>query len=101
MKHYDLLPSLIQSAAHFLEKQKTAGPFEKVLLRFFKNHFAKIETGKIPGAAFIPLQTAVLSIAENESSKQALEFFDYISWLESKIENKPFAEIVRGKYSEK
>ena len=66
-------------------------------MRFFKNHFTKIETGKIPGAAFIPLQTAVLSIAENESSKQAFEQFDYISWLESKIENKPFADVVREK----
>lgn len=28
---------------------------------------------------------------------KALEYFDFVSWLESKIENRPFAEVVREK----
>ncbi len=32
--------------------------------------------------------------------KGAFEYFDFISWLESKIENRPFAEIIKEKAKE-
>ena len=36
-------------------------------------------------------------ISKDPFEKKALEYFDFISWLESKITGQPFANIVRAK----
>ncbi len=97
LKHYDLLPSLIQSANHFSEKQSSPGKFEKTLLSFFKDHFIKDDSGKILAAEFMELKKLILPLTKKEEEKSSLEFFDYHSWIESKIENRSFAEIVAKK----
>ena len=47
--------------------------------------------------AFRKLKTELEEIVKDPFEKRALEYFDFISWLESKIDNRPFAEVVREK----
>ena len=47
--------------------------------------------------AFKKLKTEIENITKNPFEKQAIDYFDFISWIESKIENRSFAEIVKEK----
>jgi hypothetical protein len=96
--HYDLLPSLIRSADNFLRKQKSQSKFENTLLVFFKKYISKSKTEKTVSAdGFAQLKNEVLALTKNPVEKHSFELFDFISFIESKIENKSFAEIIRAK----
>ena len=43
------------------------------------------------------LQKALLLLAKDSYEQKALKYFDFISWLDSKNENRPLAEIVKEK----
>ena len=47
--------------------------------------------------AFRDLKAELEEIFKNPFENKALDLFDFISWLESKIENRAFAEVVREK----
>ena len=90
--NYDLLPSLVKSTYHEFASKGMLYKFESVLLGFF----AKKIPGKIESAkAFVKLKEEIRSIAREE--KMPFEQFDYLSWVESKIQNRPFAGIVMAK----
>ena len=42
-----------------------------------------------------------IAISDHPYEGKAFEYFDYISWLDSKIEKKPLEEIVRKKFRAK
>ncbi|MBI4946422.1 MAG: hypothetical protein HY840_08480, partial [Bacteroidetes bacterium] len=48
-------------------------------------------------AAFQELKTSLLKLMKNPMEKATMEEFDFMSWVESKIQNKTFAEVVRQK----
>ncbi len=46
---------------------------------------------------FVEQKEKLLEILKDSSEKNLLIKFDYLSWLESKIENKPFPEVIKEK----
>ncbi|MBI4946997.1 MAG: hypothetical protein HY840_11430 [Bacteroidetes bacterium] len=48
-------------------------------------------------AAFQELKTNLLKLMKDPMEKAVMEEFDFLSWVESKIQNKTFAEVVREK----
>ena len=48
-------------------------------------------------AAFEELKEKLLTLTTDLLEKIVLEYFDYISWLESKIKNRNFSDIVKEK----
>ncbi|TAL60930.1 MAG: hypothetical protein EPN85_06130 [Bacteroidetes bacterium] len=98
--HIDILPSLILSFYRFLHKKEQIYKFETILIYFFRNELPKINTQKELIPVFQKLKNELLPLEKDEYEKNAFEYFDYISWLESKIENKTFAEVVRRKIAD-
>ena len=39
----------------------------------------------------------LLTISKTKTEIKTLEYFDFVSWLDSKIEHRPYAEIIREK----
>jgi hypothetical protein len=39
----------------------------------------------------------ITRISGDDSAKDALKYFDFVSWLESRIENTSYAEIIKSK----
>ena len=82
----------------FLYKRQKLFRVETAVLNFLK---------KTPGVAsakelmphFIELKDELMKITEDPYEKIALDYFDFISWLDSKIKGKGFAEIVNSKAS--
>ena len=74
-------------------KQKNGKRF----IVFIKTRLHNIRSTKDQIEAFKALKEELVSICEDPLETRFLEIFDIISWLESKIENRPFDEILREK----
>lgn len=95
--HVELINYLERSARRFIGQKKRMFKTETVILKFFRKDLIESE-GKVELiAAFKKLKLTLKKIFEDPFEAKVTEYFDFISWLESKIENRSFVEIVRKK----
>ncbi len=92
----DLLPYLIQSTYRFLKKKKQLYKFESFLIDFLKKILKANSTQKIQ-TAFRKFYAQIKPLSKDPYEKNAFEYFDYLTWLECKIENRRFKDGVREK----
>ena len=97
LDHADLLGYITKSTYRFLYKRKRLYKFETSFLNFIRQKLPKVKSNKELVSAFKELKMELGAITKDPFEKKALEYFDFISWLESKIGNRPFAEIVKEK----
>lgn len=93
----DLLEYIVKSTYRFLYKQNRLYALETIFLHFIKK-LPDISSNNELIIAFRDLKNNIIkNVTEDPFKKAALDYFDFISWLESKIEGKSFAEVVREK----
>lgn len=92
----DLLPYLVKSVHRYLSKKQVLHTRERIFLEFVRNKLPRVKSKSDQIHAFRELRTSLLE-APGQFEKDFDEDFDFISWLESKIENRPFGEIIREK----
>ena len=95
MGNMDLLEYLVKSTYRFLHKRNALHKFETCVLDFIRKKLVMINSQQDLIVAFKELKTDLQEITKNPFEERALVYFDFISWLESKIESRSFAEIVR------
>ncbi len=95
--HTDILGYLIKSAYRSMDKAGKVHHFEKTLLRFFGETLSENPSGGDLVKAFGTLRRQVEKIVPAFYRKRTFEHFDIIAWLDSKIQNRPFEELVREK----
>ena len=100
--HFELgkdgsLEYAIKSTYSFLYKKKGLFKVESAILDFLENKIAKIKSNKDLIAAFRALRAELIKISKIAYEKRAFDYFDFISWLTSKIENRSFAKVVQEK----
>lgn len=93
----DLLPPLIQSLYRYLKRKKHLYKFEATIIYFLRNELPKTNTKGQFLQALQKLKNNITLLSKDPYEKNPFEYFDYISWLESKIKNRPFSEIIREK----
>ena len=88
---------LVKSTLRYLDKRKKVYEFETVFFRFLK---------KISNSSFSPeemlrhygeLHAGLMDISKDPKEKEAFNYFDFLSWVKSKIEKRDFAEILKEK----
>ena len=93
-----LLESAVKSTKRFLRKRKRLHLVESIFLQFLtKAPFRTSKKAQIP--FFKELRRELTPLALDPFEKHAFEYFDWLSWLESKIEGGTFATIVRSRMS--
>ena len=102
LAHYELgnrelLRYMVKWTYRFLSKRQRLYKFETIILGFIGKKSQRIDTRKKMVEAFSELKAELTKLLPNIHERRPLDDFEYIEWLESKIENKPFAEIVREK----
>jgi len=100
LDNIDLLEYASRSTYRFLAQRDRLYKIETAVLHFFKNKLPKINitVKKELLAGFKELKDEIIEISKDPLEKIVItEYFDFISWLESKIENRAFGEIVREK----
>ena len=101
MGNQDLLEYMVKWTYRYLAKRNKLYKFETIILEFIRKKIQKMNNKKEMIGAFIELKKDLKKLLPDPYENRPLVDFEFLEWLESKIENKPFAEIVRGKYSEK
>jgi len=98
LKNYDGLGYYWRSAYRYLFKRKKLYKTENIFLQFFRKNL----TGGISKKEIIPAFKQLLKelnkVMQDPFEKQVLNYFDIISWLESKMLNNSFSFVVREKY---
>lgn len=101
--HYELgntmlLESLLRSTYRYLNKANRLSEFERKMMNFIR------EAGKPHSKKEMQKILETLKKDFEDLSKQpsygVLDLFDIISWLESKINGKPYAEIVQERFKQ-
>lgn len=92
----DVIDYYIRSTYRFLLKKHDLHSFQQYILAFLKG-LNRETTQKQLLEGFKTLRLQLLELAGSKYDKRAFVYFDIISWLESKIENRPVAEIIQEK----
>lgn len=100
--HYELgntqlLESLTRSVHRYLLQRGDLFKFEKAIINFMGIKLPKINNQRELIQAFKTLKKEFEILSKNNFEKAGMEIFDFISWMESKIENRLFADIVKEK----
>ncbi len=93
----DIIEHLSSSAYRFLDKRERLYKVEECILKFFRRITKADTSRKALKDEFVKLKNELLQITKDPKERNALYYFNILSWLESKIENRSFAEIVKEK----
>jgi hypothetical protein len=94
--NFDLLEYEIKSTRRFLDSHNYLNESEKAILSFL-NKLINQDTAELRGELFNDLKFRMAK--RSKETNKILEYFDIISWLDSKIEVKSFAAKVEEKAS--
>jgi hypothetical protein len=97
----DLIQSQVKSVYRYLEQKGKLYRFEDIMLSFFQNNIIETKTKPQQSVVFIELRNELLKLSTDNYEKKALGYFDFISWLDSKIKKRPLSEILKEKEKEK
>jgi hypothetical protein len=85
---------LIKSTYRFLSQRKRLYKIESAILNFIRNKLLKGFNPSRLTSSLEELKKTIIEIAKDPYERKILEYFDYISWLESKISRRPFYEVI-------
>ncbi|WP_109831496.1 hypothetical protein [Reichenbachiella versicolor] len=92
----DLIQYHVRSTYRFLYKKEDLHQFQKYILNFLLKLNMSITEEELKNR-FITLRNSLIPLSKDPYEKRAFIYFDIISWLESKIENRPIGDIVKQK----
>lgn len=101
MAHYELgndviIESLIKSVYRFMAKMKTLTVVEEEIFRFLRNSF-KVSPRKLK-PELEKLLYKIKHLEGNRYETRSFAYLDVISWVESKVYEKPLSTIIHEKY---
>lgn len=103
MLHFELgnetvLESSALSTYRFLYKSKRLYKLENIVLNYIRKVMPDITNKTQQIEAFKNLREQFRELTSDPFESKAFEYFDYISWLDSKIEGRTFEEVVKEKF---
>ncbi|MEX2595763.1 MAG: hypothetical protein WEC59_02450 [Salibacteraceae bacterium] len=102
LKNYDLLDYLIKSTDRYYIKRKKSlnigYEFEITFLRLFKKLLKKIKQAEHTTSVFIEMKEELNKLLLDQNERVALEYFDYLTWIEAQIQSLPYGELKAIKY---
>jgi len=93
----ELLEYIVKSVYRHLYRRNKLYKFESSVLNFIRNKMPKADDKKGLKLAFKELHSELVNISKDPLESKPLHFFDFISWLESKIEDKPMIEVLKAR----
>lgn len=93
----DILDHLLMSAHRFLINRKQLYKVENSFIQFMRHIITIDSSSKELLAAFRNYRKEMVILLKNPKEQIGMYSFDFIAWIDSKIEDKSFAEIVKRK----
>lgn len=99
MGNYDLMEYLTKSVYRFMAKKQNVTVLEEEMFKFLRHSF-QLPRNKLKAELETFLQK-IKKFEKNRFETRALAYLDIISWVESKVYQKPMATIIHDKYLER
>jgi len=96
MGNYEIIESLIKSVYRFMARMKNLTVVEEEMFRFLRKSFG-ISPRKLK-PELEELLYKIKHLEKNPFETRSLAYLDIISWLESKVMEKPMGEVIHQKY---
>ncbi len=90
----ELLEYTIKSTARYLQKRSRDFEIEKLVLDQFKK-LIRLRTAVSRKEQFIDFQEKLNALARHEDGKVLLRYFDFSTWIQSKLQNCSFEEAMK------
>jgi tetratricopeptide (TPR) repeat protein len=90
----DLLHYIYKSTLRFFNTQKNQHQFEAIFLNHFKK-IAILKKENKQGDPYQLLKKELITVFKNSFEKNALEFFNFYAWLDSKTYSISFSDAIR------
>ena len=101
--NYDLLDYLIKSTERFFNKRskalKLGYEFEAAFVGYFKKLSKALRQGERASHIFKEMKEDLALLLMNRNEKVALEYFDYLTWVEAQILSMPYGELRKTNYN--
>jgi hypothetical protein len=94
--HHEILPYLVQSFHRFLRKKSYISKVETGMASLLKK-FPKADKVKNLRESFEQMKKEVENMPNEKTHYYIFKYFDVEAWLESKVKNKTFQEIIKEK----
>lgn len=102
LKNYDLLEYLLKSTErYFAKRKKSSGfgyAFENMFLKQFRKILKAIKYADPTTQIFKETKTELEQLLKFQNERVALEYFDYITWIDAQLRGIPYGELKRSKY---
>ena len=103
MTHYELgndaiIESLTKSVYRYMARMKNLTVIEEEMFRFLKNSFEL--SPRVMKPELEKFLYKIKHLEKDRFQTRAFAYLDIISWLESKVQEKPMAEIIYAKYQQ-
>ena len=92
----EIMDSLIRSVYRFMAKMKTFTIVEEQIFKFLR-HSSKVKPKELKSELEKFLEN-IKHLEKNRFETRSFAYLDIISWVESKVYEKPMAEIIHNKY---
>ncbi len=99
MGNYDLIPYLIRSTYRYLSKKNSLFKTERLVLGMMKR-LPAIKSRESFNESLLRIKLELEEIMTDPSERMFLSYFDFLSWLESKIQGKSLLEYMQEKKAE-
>ena len=94
--NYDLLEYTIKSTKRFVTKKQRNHQFETVFLKGMRK-LIKVKNPDDLTQTLENFRTELNKVLEDPYEKVAIQYFDFIAWIDTKLLKKTYAELIRGK----
>lgn len=102
LDNFDLLDYITKSTNRFYQKRKRESAreykFESIFIKYIKKLARLAEKQESTLDTFQALKAELQAILDEPYERMALEYFDFISWIDSRMEHVAFAEVKKRKY---
>jgi len=94
--NFELVEYLTRSVYRFMAKMENLTVIEEAMFKFIRSNFY-VPAKKLQ-PAFEEFLKVIKQFEKSRFQTRTFAYLDVISWVESKVENKPMSEIIRQKY---
>lgn len=95
--NFDLLEYTIKSTSRYVKKNNRNYAFESMFLKYMRK-LIKAKSVIVKQDILRSLKSDILVLFKDQSYERVVMlYFDFIAWIDSKIERKPFVEVKRNK----
>lgn len=97
LQNYELIEYLLKSTNRYLKKLEKEYQSEQVILKYFRK-LSKHQSEQSRQEVFVEFKTKLDELLKNPKEQVILQYFDFPSWIESKIRRIPLSDAIKERH---